>query len=312
LPPVEREPIAVLARVHVGRLKGGRIVHLQEASRRIERRMRRIKAGDSEKRLARVRVDVFHRLIGHKGRVRQVFRPFKDIRGVRPPRWLDGDLPPPVLVFRHRIRNRRLHPTGIHLRGIMLPHPLDIGIIIATRLIGEDQLVKAVGGVHVAMVAVAVVQKMQLADVRGVIAIEAQHLLHREHILRHLNAVPDRAHGGRIQPAQHALPAGHAHGSVHETAVQERPTLREAIQVRRVNGRIQQADGIPALLIRIDEQDVRSLHWAPLRSSGARLSRWPQVPRRPCPVQGASGCHHALPRLARPRLAAVSCSDQPR
>jgi len=100
-----------------------------------------------------------------------------------------------------------------------------------------------------------------MADVGAVIAVIAQQVRQGYRVLGDGDAVAHDAQRGRILSGEHAHPAGHTNRVLHEKAIQVEPLPGQPVEVRGLDVWVAiSAQGIPALLIGVQEQDIGSFH----------------------------------------------------
>ncbi len=146
------------------------------------------------------------------------------------------------------------------LRGLRR-HPSAVRIVVRTRLVRDFQMVEPIVGMRVAVVAVGVRQKVQLANLAAAITVVAQQARQGRRILGHGHAHVREPQRGRILPGEKAHAAGHADRILHKTVVEIYPGSRQPVQVRRADfGVAVGTEGVPPLLVGVEDEDIRSLH----------------------------------------------------
>ena len=95
--------------------------------------------------------------------------------------------------------HRRLAETDVgKLVGRTAPHPGAVGIFIGARLVGDLQMIEAVGRVVGTVITVGVGLEMKFADVGRAVAVGRKQAGQRDRILRHGHAHMGDAEGGGI------------------------------------------------------------------------------------------------------------------
>ena len=146
------------------------------------------------------------------------------------------------------------------LRGLRC-YPSAVRIVVRTRFVRDFQVVETVVGMGLAVVAVGVRQKVQLANLAAAIAVVAQQARQGRRVLGHGHAHVRKPQRGWILPGEKAHAAGHADRILHKAVVEIYPSGSEPVQVRRADFSVAvDAEGVPPLLICVEYEDIRSLH----------------------------------------------------
>ena len=165
---------------------------------------------------------------------------------------------------------------GIHRFRRALPRPGAIGVFVDARLVRDFQMVKAIIRMRATVIAVGVRQKVQLADIGAVITVRLQNARQRQQVLRRRNTHPRDAEAGGIAARQHADAAGHTDRVLHEMMREGRAGSGKRVEIRRQYlGIAVGAQGIPALLVRVQNEDIRPSHR--LNSRRMRAGRFYRV-----------------------------------
>ena len=140
-------------------------------------------------------------------------------------------------------------------------YPSAVRIVVRTRLVRNLQVVETIVGMGLAVIAVGVRQKVELAYLAAAIAVVAQQARQGRRVLGHGHAHVRESQRGWILTSEKAHAAGHADRILHKAVVEVYPSGSEPVQVRRADFRIAvDAEGVPPLLIRVEYEDIRSLH----------------------------------------------------
>ena len=149
----------------------------------------------------------------------------------------------------------------VELLGGLRRHPSAVGIVVGTRLVRDFQVIEPVVGMGLAMVAVGVRQEVQLAYLAAAIAVVAQQARQGRRIRGHGHAHVRKPQRGWILPSEKAHAAGHADRILHKAVIEIYSGSSEPVQVRRADlGVAVGTEGVPALLICVEYEDIRSLH----------------------------------------------------
>ena len=149
----------------------------------------------------------------------------------------------------------------VELLGGLRRHPSAVSVVIRARLVRDFQVVEAVVGMGLAVVAVGVRQKVELAYLAAAIAVVAQQARQGRRVLGHGHAHVREPQRGWILPGEKAHAAGHADRILHKAVVEVYPSGSEPVQVRRADFSVAvDAKGVPPLLIRVENEDIGSLH----------------------------------------------------
>ena len=143
--------------------------------------------------------------------------------------------------------------------------PGAVGIFVGAGLVGDFQVVEAVGRVMGTVIAVGVGLEMEFADVGGAVAVGCEEAGQGDGIFGHGHAHVGDAEGGGILPGEEAEAAGHAYGILHEAAVEVDALVCQSVEVGRVDvGIAVDAEAVPALLVGVDDEEVGTAHGAGL------------------------------------------------
>ena len=262
-------------------------VKLQQVGRGDQRAVRVVEACDAQVRVgvARPRVEVGQRPVGHEGRVRR-----RRVAGVRP-----GGIG--VGVGRGAVQGvvlaHRLGPDLPHRRVGDLPDvgqlarevpgdPRQVGVVVDARLVADLGVLEAVGRVRPAVVAVGVGQEVQLAEVGRAVAEAAQHPRQRFGFLGYGHAHVRDAQARRVSAGQEAQPRWHAQRVLHEALVEPHAAGRQAVDVGRQDlGVAGAADGVVPQLVGVDQQNARVARLIHATELIAPAPADPHPPRRP-------------------------------
>ena len=152
------------------------------------------------------------------------------------------------------------------LVGRTAPNPGAVGIFIGARFVGDFQVIEAVGLVPGTVITVGVGLEMKFTDVGRAVAIGRQQAGQRDRILGNWHAHMGDAEGGGILPGEEAEAAGHTDGVLHEAVVEVDALACQPVEVGRVDIFVAVcAQGIPALLVGVDDEEIGTAHRAGLR-----------------------------------------------
>ena len=162
-------------------------------------------------------------------------------------------------------------------------HPSAVRIVVRTRFVRDFQVVETVVGVRLAVVAVGVRQKVELANLAAAIAVVAQQARQGRRVLGHGHAHMRKPQCGWILPGEKAHAAGHADRVLHKAVVEIYSSSREPVQVRRADfGVAAGTESIPPLLIGVEDEDIGSLHgWRGFLADVVWMRLWTDLCRRP-------------------------------
>ena len=143
--------------------------------------------------------------------------------------------------------------------------PGAVGIFVGAGLVGDFQVVEAVGRVMGTVIAVGVGLEMEFAYVGGAVAVGGEEAGQGDGIFGHGHAHVGDAEGGGILAGEKAKAAGHADGVLDEAAVEVDALDCQSVEVGCVDvGVAVDAEAVPALLVGVDDEEVGTAHGAGL------------------------------------------------
>ena len=127
-------------------------------------------------------------------------------------------------------------------------------------------MIEAVGRVMGTVITVGVGLEMKFTDVGRAVAIGRQQAGQRNRILGNWHAHMGDAEGRGILSGEKAETAGHTDGVLYETVVEVDALAGQSVEVGRVDIWIAVcAEGIPALLVGVDDEEIGTAHGVGLR-----------------------------------------------
>ena len=149
---------------------------------------------------------------------------------------------------------RQSQAQMIELIRCFQAYPGAICIFVTAGFVTDFQMVKSIIGMYFAVVSIGVWQKVQFADVCGVISGIVQQFWKCHKVFGHGYTHMCNAECGGILSGQKTHPAGHAHGVLDKVVVEVYTLVCEAIQIRRLDiGVPIYPHGIPPLLVGVNQ-----------------------------------------------------------